>query len=199
VKTLMLGRTAVLTVASCAALACSSEQTPDKVVPAGTTLTVRLTEPVSSEGREAGDAVHAETIATLYGDAAEILLPAGTPVRGTVVNVDPQGNDRMTLAFGEIETEGGRTCAIVGRPITVIALSPEPAPAAAMSGDVLAGESETERLDEHSVMRDVPGEGVRAQVETVEVPAGDEGTIELPRGQTLAVHILEPARLSVQG
>lgn len=79
------------------------------VVPVGQQIDVRLQTTLDSGTAEPEQRFEATTVVDLMqGD--EVLIPAGTPVRGVVRSVNPAGRvDRsgsMTLAFDQIEIRG---------------------------------------------------------------------------------------------
>jgi hypothetical protein len=85
-------------------------------VPAGTEFDVRLNEPLSSETATVEQRFDAVTAADIFEDG-NLLIPAGSRVRGVVSSVDRASRtDRrgeMTLAFDQI-TIGGRNYAMRG-------------------------------------------------------------------------------------
>ncbi len=180
-------RRASLVVALCATAACESSTT-EKVVPAGTTMIVMLSEDVTSEEHRPGDIVHATLMAPLYDDASDLLLPAGTRLDAQVVHVDPIGTQKITLLFREIDTDADRSSKIETRPIAFVAASPDVSPpgdaTTRTASGVDAGAAEAGTTEETA--------------DVVIVPAAESGAVELPRGRRLAVHIVEPARLSVR-
>jgi hypothetical protein len=78
-------------------------------VPAGAELDVRLSQPLSSETAQVEQRFEAVTAADVYQDN-QLLIPAGSRVRGVVSSVDRAGRlDRrgsMTLAFDQITING---------------------------------------------------------------------------------------------
>lgn len=78
-------------------------------VAAGTSLAIRLHQPVSTRSTSVGSAISGSTIEpVVYG--GEVLIPAGSPVRGvvTAISKDPP---LLSASFTEIEV-GGETHAL---------------------------------------------------------------------------------------
>lgn len=98
-------KAASLAVVCAAALAATQSVT----VPAGTELELRLTGKVSSASSRAGDVVEAKVVAAVPV-GGEFVIPAGTPVRGRVVEARPAPgpNERaaLWLAFPELLLDG---------------------------------------------------------------------------------------------
>lgn len=79
------------------------------VIPVGQQLDVRLQAPLSSDTAQVEDRFEATTLVDLMQDG-EVLVPAGTVVRGVVSSVESAGRvdrkGRMTLAFDQITVRG---------------------------------------------------------------------------------------------
>jgi hypothetical protein len=91
------------------ALAAAGED--ERALPAGTELSIRLTQPVAHHSAGVGDAVEAVLGAPVRVDGAPVV-PAGWKVRGTVRAVGKVGaNDHrpvLGLQFGQLVEFGGR-------------------------------------------------------------------------------------------
>jgi len=78
-------------------------------VPAGTELDVRLDKPISSDSAQVEDRFTATTVADLY-NGNNVLIPAGSAVRGVVTSVDKAGRiertGKLTLAFDSVTVKG---------------------------------------------------------------------------------------------
>ncbi len=73
-------------------------------VAAGTSLVIRLDQPVSTRSTSVGNAISGSTIEPVVYDG-EVLIPAGSPVRGvvTAISKDPP---LLSASFTEIEVGG---------------------------------------------------------------------------------------------
>jgi hypothetical protein len=77
-------------------------------IPEGTTIQLRLEDPLSSKTARPEDRVVATVVDPVYGDrtGARAAIPAGTPVRGVVQDVQaaerPAKGGRMDLAFNQL-------------------------------------------------------------------------------------------------
>jgi hypothetical protein len=102
--------------APAAAAATVTETTPNKppapkalVVPTGTMITVRTTEPLSSKDSHAGDTFSA-TVADPVSVRGKTVIPAGATARGTVVDAQARGRihgeARLELALKQISFKG---------------------------------------------------------------------------------------------
>lgn len=67
-------------------------------IPAGTTVSARITSHVSSRDALRGDPVTAVTTEDLFADGA-LIFPSGTPVRGTVTEVAPASQTRSAAVL----------------------------------------------------------------------------------------------------
>src|SRR5579875_143505 len=82
------------------------------VVPASTSLEVRLSEPSGSRISHVGDAVNATVIAPVYSDG-EMLIPQGAVISGEIEQVERLGyglkhvNSEMQYRFSSLELPGG--------------------------------------------------------------------------------------------
>jgi len=85
------------------------ESVPANTVPVGTELDVRLQTRLDTDETQVEDRFTATSVAPLYSNG-EVLIPAGSVVRGTVASVDESSRlDRdasMTLSFEEITVRG---------------------------------------------------------------------------------------------
>jgi hypothetical protein len=79
------------------------------LIPVGQEIDVRLQTPLSSETATAEQRFETTTVVDLMQDG-NVLVPAGSTVRGVVSSVEPAGNidrtGRLTLAFDEIVVRG---------------------------------------------------------------------------------------------
>lgn len=100
-------------------------RTTGGVVPAGSVVSVRLGQQLSTSANEEGDPFTATTTQPLLDDAGRVAIPAGAVVRGRVLGVDGADADGETsmlvLGFESIAT-GGRTYDFSG---TVVDARPE--------------------------------------------------------------------------
>jgi len=82
----------------------------EMTVPAGTALTVRLLQSVSSSSARPGDAFDAELANPVAVDG-KVIFPKGTQIQGRVVSAKKSGRlqnpGRLTLALKAIEVPGG--------------------------------------------------------------------------------------------
>ena len=109
-------------------------------VPTGTHLTVRLTSTVNSETARVGDAWSGVVASPVQAGGSE-LLPAGTPVRGTVTGAQEakRGSRAMLdVAVEEVVVEG-RSMRIAAATEPVIAGSPRARNLGAIAGGAAAG------------------------------------------------------------
>jgi hypothetical protein len=90
----------------------------DGVVPVGQELDVRLQSPLSSETAEIEQRFETTTVVDLMQDG-DVLIPAGSMVRGLVSSVQPAGrldrSGRLTLSFDQLSVNG-RTYRISAMP-----------------------------------------------------------------------------------
>jgi hypothetical protein len=95
------------------------------VVPAGSVVSVRLDQQLSTSANEVGDAFSATTTQPLLDDAGSVAIPAGALVRGRVLGVDgadADGETSMLMLGFESLSSGGRSYAMRG---TVVDAHPE--------------------------------------------------------------------------
>jgi hypothetical protein len=88
----------------------AAEPKPEPIiVPAGTTLTVRLSQPVGSKISQPGQSFSG-TVAHPVAIGGKTAIPAGTPVSGTVVDAKPlgrfAGGASLTLKLTSINVHG---------------------------------------------------------------------------------------------
>lgn len=80
-------------------------------IPAGTTLSLRLTTPLASDTSRVEDPVNAEFTSPVTVDGRQVV-PAGARVAGVVTAVEEsarvKGRAQMTIEFGSLSTEGAR-------------------------------------------------------------------------------------------
>lgn len=81
-------------------------------VPEGASISVVLSDPLSSEINHDGDSFHGSLATPLVGDNDQVAIPAGSVVEGKVVAVHPSthfsGNSLLTLELDSV-TAGGKT------------------------------------------------------------------------------------------
>lgn len=78
------------------------------VVPAGATLNVRVDEKISTEHAQPGDAWSGTVSQSVYSNG-RVAIPAGSPVRGSVVTAEQGTHDsraRLDLAVREVNVDG---------------------------------------------------------------------------------------------
>lgn len=109
-------------------------------IPAGTTLSVRLTTPVSSETAKAGDAWEG-TLASSVTVEGEVVASAGEIVRGRVQNVlEAKKGDRAMLDLQVTSIEiNGKSHDLTADTDPVIAGSPRARNLGAIAGGAAAG------------------------------------------------------------
>jgi hypothetical protein len=81
-------------------------------VPAGTSLTVALIDPLSSESNKTGETFRASLETPLTGDDGRVAVPAGSDVEGRIVDAKPSthfsGNSNLALELTRV-TVGGKS------------------------------------------------------------------------------------------
>jgi len=100
-------------------------RTAGGVVPAGSVVSVRLDQQLSTSANEEGDPFTATTTQPLLDDLGRVALPAGSVVRGRVLGVDgadADGETSMLVLGFESISGGGHTYALSG---TVVDARPE--------------------------------------------------------------------------
>jgi hypothetical protein len=111
-------------------------------IPAGTRLSLRFDTTVSSESSHSGDLVVARTTRHVRNTRGEIVLPAGTEVRGHVVSAyrggKVKGRARLVVAFDRVVVRGEERRMTA---TTVDALAPSRAKrdAALIAGSTIGG------------------------------------------------------------
>jgi hypothetical protein len=81
-------------------------------VPSGTTLSVSLIDPLSSESNKTGETFRASLDSPLTGDDGRVAVPAGADVEGRIVDAKPSthfsGNSNLAIELTRI-TVGGKS------------------------------------------------------------------------------------------
>lgn len=87
-------------------------------IPAGTTLSIRLLDTLSSHESSAGAGFSAQVVQEVSVDG-RLAVPAGSQVRGRVTEAHPAkkigGRAILSLAFDELSTPDGQTVSIAAR------------------------------------------------------------------------------------
>src|SRR5262245_9467029 len=106
---------AVLAVVTAVLLASCVETGVQKTLPAGTVLRVEMLETVSSGTNKPGDRVVAQVVDPIEIDGV-VVVPAGSEVTGTVVDVVPRkkigGRPKLGLEFTNLDPPSGSALAI---------------------------------------------------------------------------------------
>jgi hypothetical protein len=87
-------------------------------IPKGTTMVVKLDQPISSESSRIGEPITATIDTDVLGAAGNVLIPAGSSVQGQVtgvMNTRHMGRDgEVAVRFYEVRTPAGTTIPIHG-------------------------------------------------------------------------------------
>jgi hypothetical protein len=162
------------------------------VIPAGQQLDVRLQNGLSSETARVEQQVEATTLVDLTQNG-EVLVPAGSMVRGIVTEVSPAGKlDRsgsLTLAFDRLSVNG-RTVPIRAMATRAFesrgVLEEEKVGAAGAAGAIIGG-----------ILGGLQGALIGAAVGAGGVVAATDGEdVELPQGTIVRLRIDEPVRVA---
>jgi len=167
-------------------------------VPAGTQVTVRLEDQLSTQSNDAGDSFLA-TVAEPLVVEGETVAPQGTAVRGELTELERSGKvdgrARMTLAFQEAEGPGGTFHDIPAQPITIEA-DPgtredlEKVSAGAIAGAIIGGLTEGGK---GAAIGAAIGAGAGGLV--VVTTRGEDLTLE--KGQVIRVTLAESVEIPV--
>lgn len=88
------------------------------MIPKGTTMVVKLDQPISSESSKIGDTISATLENDVLGTNGNVLVPAGSHVQGQITGVVPtrhMGRDgEVAVRFYEMRTPEGNTVPIHG-------------------------------------------------------------------------------------
>lgn len=80
------------------------------MVPAGTTLTLRMTEAISTQSHEAGDGFTATVTEPVHASDGSVLVPAGAIMHGIVESSErstgPEDPAALTFRFDELRVDG---------------------------------------------------------------------------------------------
>lgn len=169
-------------------------------IPAGTVLTVRLDQSLSSESASEGDPVRATLAEPVHIDG-KVALPAGSDLRGSVMEAKEagrvKGNGYIKLAFQSVTLPGGGQTAISSyweakaepprkRDTAIIGGS---AAGGAILGQVIGGDSES--TVEGTVIGGAIGTGI--------VLANKGREVSLPAGQLLLLELRNGVSVKHQG
>jgi len=123
-----------------ALMGCQSQHV--KTVPDGTSLVVSLEYPLSTEINQTGDVFESQSTEPVMVDG-EVVIPAATTFRGTLLNVKKPGSvddsAEMTLKFEEIVSPDGETYEFSAAPITLVGNSDKDADIERLAGTTVAG------------------------------------------------------------
>ena len=85
-------------------------EAPENALPVGTMMTARLSEELSTRTHAEGDAFRAVVVDDLRGGGGQVLVPAGTEVRGRVAtarsSTDSREESVLVLAFDALVLDG---------------------------------------------------------------------------------------------
>ena len=114
----------------------------DITVPAGTTLEIKLSGRISTETARVEDRVDG-TVARSISVNGRTVIPAGTPVRGTVSRTDDggrlKGAARLAVLFHELTLEDGAVVEFSSRSFERVGPSPGRSTATRTGGAAAAG------------------------------------------------------------
>jgi len=115
-------------------------QAPDLVIEYDSALLVSIADSISSETAKSGDSWQG-TIAKAVEVGDRIAIPAGSPVRGTVLEAKPaQAGTRAMLHLQVTWVDvNGRTYAMIGTQDPIVAASPRARNLGAIAGSAAAG------------------------------------------------------------
>jgi len=167
-------------------------------VPAGTQVTVRLEEPLSTRTNETGDVFRASTVEPLTVDGRTVV-PEGTEFRGELTELENpgrvEGRARMTLAFRTAKGPEGVFHDIPAQLITIEAQPEtgddlEKVSAGAIAGAIIGGLA---KGGKGAAIGAAVGAGAGGLV--VVSTRGEDLTLE--EGQAIRVTLAEPVEIPV--
>jgi hypothetical protein len=173
------------------------DRTRDVTVPAGTTVMLRWSEPLSSRANSVGDAFRT-TVDEDVKIADDVAIPAGSVVVGRVTEAhQPQkvgGRARLSLEFTSVELPSGETTPI-DAVFAASGKSQNLKDAGIIAGSTVGGAILGEAVDEGEggviggILGGIGGAvaASRNKAKPVEIPAGTVMAIELVRPVTLEV------------
>ncbi len=164
--------------------------------PAGTLLSVRFLDGLSSHSSGAGESFRAE-VTQEVSVGGRVLIPAGSRVLGTVVDAHPArkigGRAILSLRFHTLELPGGPGVPIAAS-FASAGRSQAPKDAAIIGGSTLGGALLGEAIDE--------GEGgvIGAVVGGIAGAIGAKRTrgrpVEVPAGTVMSIELTEPVTIT---
>jgi hypothetical protein len=170
---------------------------PEKVtVPAGTLLSIRFENSLSSHANQAGDGFTAVSVQEVSRDG-ETVLPDGARVSGRVTEARPAkigGRARLSLSFDTLELPSGEALPIAAT-IAATGKNELPKDAAIIGGSTIGGAILGEAVDE--------GEGgiVGAIVGGLAGTAGAKAThgkpVVIPAGAVISLTLTSPVTVEV--
>lgn len=178
-------------------------RTTGGVVPAGSVVSVRLDQQLSTSANEEGDPFTATTTQPLLDDAGRAAIPAGAVVRGRVLGVDgadADGETSMLVLGFESIASGGRTYDFSG---TVVDARPErrkPTATRGTAAKVGAGAAAGAILGQ-IIGKDTESTVIGAAAGAAAGTAIALGTRDveavLPQGSAMAIRLDTPLRVSI--
>ncbi len=167
-------------------------------VPAGTPLTLRLADQISSQTSQPGESFRA-TVARPVSVGGQVAIPAGASVLGRVTEVRPLrkvgGQAHLAVHFDSVELPSGAS-APISAGFSRTGKSETPKDAATIAGGALAGAILGHQVEDGNKGK-VVGGLVGAGVGTA-IAANTKGeTITLPAGATLTVTLQAPTTVEL--
>jgi len=189
---------AVSILASLLILSCEQQAQEQQMVtiPEGTSVTVSLQETIGTEANSSGDRFETKTIEPITVEG-NIVVPAGTTVRGTLTEVDEPESEsedaEMTLAFNTIVMPDGEEYSFETHDVTLRTESDtrgdvEKIAAGALAGAVIGAIA---KGDEGAAVGAVVGAAAGGAV----VIATQENRITLKPGQKFLIQTTQPVKL----
>lgn len=87
----------------------TTQNTPDRTIPEGQEIDVRLERPLSSDTAQVEDRFEATTVVDMY-EGNRVIIPAGSKMRGVVRSVDKASRTErkgsLTVAFDQVTVRG---------------------------------------------------------------------------------------------
>lgn len=164
------------------------ERSPTHELPAGTRISVRLTDTIDSETASVGQDVRA-SVSSRVSVGGDVVIPVGAVVRGEVAEVKSAkrfgGQALIAVVFTEIETPDGTDVPVTGR-IQDLGKKQVGKDTATIAGSAAGGAILGEILDDKPVEGAIVGGGIGTAVasrkgEEAVLSAGQEIVVETTR------------------
>jgi hypothetical protein len=173
-------------------------------LPVGTRLPLAFETTVSSNGSHRGDLVVAKTTANVRAARGEIVIPAGSEVRGRVTTAYPggkiKGRARLVVTFDRVLVRGQEQT-MTATPVDVTAPSGAKRDAAVIAGSTIGGAvvggiiggRKGSRVGAVAGAGASTGSVLTTRGKQVEFPAGMRRTVKLTRSLRVAREIKVPS------